>query len=115
MIYFCNFNTRSASGSLTHIARKGIGLPQIEEQIKTRAFIDFSAEETERLQAVAPEMPLGEIMKESLKLLATAIDALKSGREFGSEAEDGSGRRIPRLPALDGARANEARYASLGK
>lgn len=90
-------------------------MPRIEEQTKTRAFIDFSAEETERLQAVAPEMSLAEIMKESLKLLATAIDALKSGREFGSETEDGTGRRIPRLPALDAARSNEARYASLNK
>lgn len=90
-------------------------MPRIEEQTKTRAFIDFSADETERLQAVAPEMSLGEIMKESLKLLATAIDALKSGREFGSEREDGADHRIPRMPAVDTARANEARYVSPGK
>ncbi|MCS4088826.1 hypothetical protein [Rhizobium sp. BK176] len=90
-------------------------MPKIEEQTKTRAFIDFSAEETQRLQAIAPEMSLREIMKQSLDLLAKAIDALKAGREFGSEAEDGTDRSIPRLPALDAARGNEARYLSVNK
>jgi hypothetical protein len=78
-------------------------------------FIDFSAEDTNRLQAIAPEKPLGEIIKESLRLLETAIDALKSGREFGSVSADGTERSIVHVPALDAARANKTRYASLTK
>ncbi|MBY3155399.1 hypothetical protein HFO56_24035 [Rhizobium laguerreae] len=57
-------------------------MPQVKEQI---GFIDFSAEETARPEVLAPD----DVIKQSLKVLAAAIDALKSSREPSSKSRGG--------------------------
>lgn len=77
---------------------------------KASVSLNFSNEEAERLQSMAPNMSLDDIVKSSLELLGKAAEALAAGHSFGSCEEDGSDITEPRMPALDAARNHETRY-----
>lgn len=80
------------------------------DETKTRAFLEFSADEAKRLQAMDPSMSLSDIIKSSLELLGKAAEALASGIEFGIFDEQGSLRPVPAMAPLEAARNHGTKY-----